>query len=91
MDKQTERFAADVVRIIRGLQSSGVTTLESLAEALTTRGIRTARGGRCHHFTVKKIIEQRSEVANVSDQDASRTALGGPYNGVLGRPRGGPS
>ena len=41
---RASRRAVDLAPIIAELQASGVTTLAALAEALTTRGIPTARG-----------------------------------------------
>jgi DNA invertase Pin-like site-specific DNA recombinase len=39
-----DRFAANVLPILREIQASGVTTLRGLARALDARGIRSARG-----------------------------------------------
>jgi hypothetical protein len=40
-----DAFAANVLPLVRQLQTAGVTTTRSIAEALNARGIRTARGG----------------------------------------------
>ena len=42
--------AANVAPIIRDLQAKGCTTLQSLADALSVRGIRTPRGGTQWHM-----------------------------------------
>ena len=43
--------------MIAGLQSSGITTLQGLADALNERGIDTPRGRRWHATTVKRAME----------------------------------
>jgi DNA invertase Pin-like site-specific DNA recombinase len=40
-----DRFAANVVPLIRQIQASGATSLRGVAAALTARGVPTARGG----------------------------------------------
>jgi DNA invertase Pin-like site-specific DNA recombinase len=40
-----DRFAANTLPIVKQIQSSGVTTLRGIAEALAARGVPTARGG----------------------------------------------
>ena len=42
-----QRFAENVVPIIRQIQVSGVVSLRGIAVVLNTRGARTARGGQC--------------------------------------------
>jgi len=40
-----ERYAANVVPIIRQIQASGVSSFRGVARALTARGVKSARGG----------------------------------------------
>jgi DNA invertase Pin-like site-specific DNA recombinase len=40
-----ERYAANVLPVIREIQASGITSLRGVARALAARGIATARGG----------------------------------------------
>jgi DNA invertase Pin-like site-specific DNA recombinase len=49
-------FAANVLPVVRELQASGTTAVRAIAEALNTRGIRTARGGEWHHSTVRNLL-----------------------------------
>src|SRR5437660_9003795 len=41
-----ERYAANVLPVIREIQASGITSLRGVARALTARGIATARRGQ---------------------------------------------
>jgi DNA invertase Pin-like site-specific DNA recombinase len=43
--QQAATFAANVLPVVREIQSSGISSLRGIARALTARGIATARGG----------------------------------------------
>lgn len=49
-------FAANVLPIVRQLQAAGVKTSKAIADALNSRGVRTARGGRWHPTTVRNLL-----------------------------------
>jgi hypothetical protein len=51
-----DAFAANVLPVVRELQAVGITTTRAIAEALNTRGIRTARGGEWHGSTVRNLL-----------------------------------
>jgi DNA invertase Pin-like site-specific DNA recombinase len=51
-----DRFAANVLPIIESIRASGISTYLGMAEALNSRGIRTARGGRWHATTVRNLL-----------------------------------
>jgi len=51
-----DAFAANVLPVVRDLQAGGLTATRAIAEALNTRGIRTARGGDWHHSTVRNLL-----------------------------------
>lgn len=53
-----DRFAAEMLPIIEGIRASGVTTLDGIASALNTRGVRTARGGASHALTVRNVLKR---------------------------------
>jgi DNA invertase Pin-like site-specific DNA recombinase len=53
-----DRFAANVLPIIREAQKAGATTLRQIAEALNARGVATARGGQWHAKSVSNILER---------------------------------
>jgi len=48
-----ERYAANVVPIIRQIQASGVNSFRGVARALTARGVKSARGGA---WTARQVI-----------------------------------
>ena len=50
------RFAENVLPVIRQIQSSGVTSLRGIADALNTRGVKTARGGQWAAQTVANVL-----------------------------------
>ena len=56
-----DRFAADVLPIIRAIQATGAATLADLTNVLNLRGIRSASGGRWHVSAVRNLLA-RSEV-----------------------------
>jgi DNA invertase Pin-like site-specific DNA recombinase len=51
-----DHFAANVLPIVRTIQTSGITSLLGIAEALNARGVRTARGGEWHASTVRNLL-----------------------------------
>ncbi len=55
------RFAANVVPVIRDIERAGVTTLQGIADALNARGIRTARGRRWYATTVKNVLNRAGD------------------------------
>jgi DNA invertase Pin-like site-specific DNA recombinase len=55
---EADRFAANVLPIIREAQKAGATTLRQIAEALNARGVATARGGQWHAKSVSNILER---------------------------------
>jgi DNA invertase Pin-like site-specific DNA recombinase len=55
---EADRYAANVLPIIREAQKAGATTLREIAQALNARGIATARGGQWHATSVKNVLER---------------------------------
>lgn len=55
-----DAFAANVLPIVRQIQTSGATTPRAVAAALNARGIRTARGGAWHDSTVRNLLARAS-------------------------------
>lgn len=53
-----DRFAADVLPIVRSIQASRVTTLQGIADALNVRSIRTVRGSQWHSSTVHNLLSR---------------------------------
>ncbi len=51
-----DRFAANVLPVIRDIQKSGATSLRAVATALTARGVPTARGGTSTAVHVNAIL-----------------------------------
>ena len=58
MKKQANQFAANILPIIKELQDAGYTTLAEIAHILNMRGIKTARNGKWHPNTVKRVLER---------------------------------
>ena len=57
---EAERFAANVLPVIRSIQATGVTGLAGIAAALNARGIPTARGGRWHVSSVRNVLRRQA-------------------------------
>src|ERR1700751_3225697 len=55
---EADRYAANVLPIIREAQKAGARTLREMAETLNARGIPTARGGQWYAQTVANILER---------------------------------
>jgi DNA invertase Pin-like site-specific DNA recombinase len=55
---EADRYAANILPIIREAQRAGATTLRQIAEALNARGVATARGGQWHPKSVANILER---------------------------------
>ena len=53
---EANRYAANVLPIIRGAQKAGARTLREIAEALNARGIATARGGQWYAQSVANVL-----------------------------------
>lgn len=51
-----DQFASNVLPIIRHVQAAGITSLSGIAEALSARGIKTARGGSWQAITVRNVL-----------------------------------
>jgi hypothetical protein len=55
---EADRYAANVLPIIREAQKAGARTLREIAEALNARGIATARGGQWYAQSVANILQR---------------------------------
>src|SRR4051794_10098035 len=55
---EADRYAANVLPIIREAQKAGASTLRQVADALNARGIPTARGGQWHAQSVANVLER---------------------------------
>jgi DNA invertase Pin-like site-specific DNA recombinase len=53
---EADRFAANTLPIVAGIRGSGARALREIADALNTRGVRTARGGQWHVSTVRNLL-----------------------------------
>jgi hypothetical protein len=63
-----DRFAANVIPIIREIQTSGVTTLRGVARALNARGVQSRTGGPWSHVAVGSIIKRSTMAAPLATQ-----------------------
>src|SRR6202048_1621527 len=55
---EADRYAANILPIIREAQKAGATTLRQIAEALNARGVATARGGQWHAMSVSNVLSR---------------------------------
>jgi DNA invertase Pin-like site-specific DNA recombinase len=55
---EADRFAANVLPVIREAQKAGANTLRQIADALNARGIPTARGGQWYAQSIANILER---------------------------------
>ena len=53
-----DRFARDVLPVVEAIRADGITSLEGIANALNSRGILTARGGRWYATTVRNLLKR---------------------------------
>ena len=53
---EADRYADNVLPIIREAQRAGARTLREIAEALNARGIATARGGQWYAQSVANVL-----------------------------------
>jgi len=60
---EADRFAANLLPIIRSIQSAGPIGMVSIAETLNERGIRTARGGQWHVSSVANMLARSNNCA----------------------------
>ena len=52
------KFAWDVLPVVEAIRADGITSLEGIANALNSRGILTARGGRWYATTVRNLLKR---------------------------------
>jgi DNA invertase Pin-like site-specific DNA recombinase len=55
---EADRYAANVLPIIREARKAGANTLRQIAEALNARGIPTARGGQWYAQSVANVLQR---------------------------------
>ena len=58
--EQADRFAANILPVIREVQKAGVTSLRGIAAALNARGVKTARGGIWGPQAVANVLQRGS-------------------------------
>jgi len=56
--EKADRFAADVLPVIREIQNSGVSSLRAIASALNARGVKTVRGGPWRPQGVANVLQR---------------------------------
>ena len=54
--EEADRFAANVLPIVKAIQASGIESLAGIARALNARGLRSARGGKWHVSSVTNLL-----------------------------------
>jgi len=63
LQDEADRFAANMLPIIRTIQSAGPIGMVSIAKQLNERGIRTARGGQWHVSSVASLRARANNCA----------------------------
>jgi len=58
LQAKADRFAANVLPVIRALQAQGITSNKALAQALNLRGIPTANKRQWYGATVKNVVKR---------------------------------
>lgn len=58
---EADRFATNILPVIRAIEACGITSLAGIANALNARGIATARGGRWHVSTVRNVLRRKQD------------------------------
>jgi DNA invertase Pin-like site-specific DNA recombinase len=61
---EADRFASNIIPLIRTIQSIGFIGMVTVAKALNDRGIRTARGGRWHPSSVANLLARAQTLDN---------------------------
>jgi hypothetical protein len=70
-----ERFAANIIPIIREIQASGVTTLRGVGRALNARGVQSRTGVPWSHIAVGSIIKRSTMATPSTTQSEMSEAL----------------
>jgi DNA invertase Pin-like site-specific DNA recombinase len=60
---EADRFAANLLPVIRSIQSAGPIGMVAIAKLLNERGIRTARGGQWHVSSVANLLARANSCA----------------------------
>src|SRR5205085_12389531 len=58
-----DRFAANLLPILRRIQSAGPIGMVAIAKTLNDRGVRTARGGQWHVSSVANLLARANNCA----------------------------
>jgi DNA invertase Pin-like site-specific DNA recombinase len=58
LQEKADRFAANILPVIHGLQAQGITGYKALARALNARGIQTANGRQWYGTTVRNVLDR---------------------------------
>jgi DNA invertase Pin-like site-specific DNA recombinase len=59
---EADRFAANTLPIVTAIRASGARAVREIADALNTRGVRTARGGQWHVSTVRNLLARTADL-----------------------------
>jgi hypothetical protein len=64
---EADRFAANILPMIRSIQSAGPIGMVAIAKELNGRGIRTARGAQWHVSSVANVLARAAEFDALAD------------------------
>ncbi len=83
-----DRFAANLLPLVRAIQSTGAVTLEAISCALNERGVRPARGARWYASSVANLLSRAQKIAAArTDTVAGLTNFLYTGNSLGGEPR----
>jgi DNA invertase Pin-like site-specific DNA recombinase len=61
--ERADRFAVNVLPLVREIRAAGIATLDGIASALNARGVRSARGGAWHPAAVRNLLAREATSA----------------------------
>jgi DNA invertase Pin-like site-specific DNA recombinase len=64
--EKADRYSANIIPVIREIQSSGIKSRRGIARALAARGVRTARGGAWTAVQVSDILRRNQRASGQS-------------------------
>jgi len=53
---EADRFAANILPLVDAIRASGVSSLAGIADALNSRGVHSARGGKWHVSAIQNLL-----------------------------------
>jgi DNA invertase Pin-like site-specific DNA recombinase len=58
--ERADRFALNILPVVREIRAAGIATLDGIASALNARGVRSARGGAWYPASVRNLLAREA-------------------------------